>query len=426
MQIGRTHGIHGEPTSFGYRFAVMYSDLDRYIQSIFEIRKSVESITFDYGNLIDPSAGRDLQSFMSAELDLFENVWGAPKVSRMSYFNFLCLLNGMVQTINKHVLDLNLLSNREIGELVVERSVYEKMVKIELLSREVDGSVNSYLDLEYGIGVDRVEFEVYGEKLMYGIMRNVSEIVDEFEMVIDNVNPDVEAIERNLAEADEAIYSQKVLLYLIRETGYDRGVISEHLKQMTSKARAGKSGLSFKLLLINSPYKRFFSDEILEKLFDKDSFLVNVHRVYERIFGVEVKSKSLKKILWDENEINYAIDRLSNQLNREYGDSKIPVTILAFSERALVFVGHLLTKLNFPLIFKSIPHKREDLEIESISLDRQLVQSKRILIVDFLVHPQSNLDHFMEKMKEIAIPFDFKICSLLKFNNVTDEKFIVD
>ncbi|PYC99605.1 hypothetical protein B4U78_015785 [Microbacterium esteraromaticum] len=45
VQIGRTHGRHAEPISFGHKFAIYYQELESALEQLYFSRRYIEVIT---------------------------------------------------------------------------------------------------------------------------------------------------------------------------------------------------------------------------------------------------------------------------------------------------------------------------------------------------------------------------------------------
>ena len=58
------------------------------------------------------------------------------------------------------------------------------------------------------------------------------------------------------------------------------------------------------------------------------------------------------KLLYSFDELNGALDKIAEQLNNRYLQQ--PVVVITVLQGGLITAGHLLTKLNFPLILDSI------------------------------------------------------------------------
>ncbi|GCE63322.1 adenylosuccinate lyase [Candidatus Mycoplasma haematohominis] len=422
VQIGRTHGVHGEPTSFGYRFAITYNDVYRCLDAICNMRKFLEVVVFDFDSLFDPSNGLELQTFIAEELGLFYDTGNSYRVHRGRYLTYLGHLNGLAQIINKQVLDLKMMGSKEIGEIKLDGSLISALSKIELSAKLINEHLFGYESLGDAISLNSECFIKQSEDYLYGIMRETWLLINRYLFVLENLVVDKEKVSRNILKSGESVYSQKVLNHLIKKTGLSRKIIAEDLKMVVSSV----GNQTFREALSKSRYARYFSKDEFDVMFDRESYLVNIDQIYKRIFASEFKAIALKKVVWHEWEIHDAIERLAVVLNKEYVGSKLPIVLVAFAERSLVFLGHLMLKLNFPVTLMTFPHKREDLEISDINCDFDLIRNRRMLIVDFLIHKESNLDNFIDKLTRKVTLTDVKICALLKFKDVTDEYFVVN
>lgn len=132
--------------------------------------------------------------------------------------------------------------------------------------------------------------------------------------------------------------------------------------------------------------------------------------------------KNFEKIIWTNSEIITAIDKIADELNayyQSYNDEEI--LIISILDGSIIFSGHLLTRLDFNLTFKSakislygskLHPKKEDLVI-NLNFEKELISGKKILILEDLVDTGLTLDIFKSYLINNGAT-EVKICSLFK------------
>ncbi len=97
-QIGRTHGIHAEPTAFGMTFALWYSEMQRNRERLERVKEiiSVGKISGAVGAFahLDP----DVEERVCAKLGLKAADISTQVIQRDRYAEYLCTL-GIIASI---------------------------------------------------------------------------------------------------------------------------------------------------------------------------------------------------------------------------------------------------------------------------------------------------------------------------------------
>jgi len=114
--IGRTHGVHAEPTVFGLRFAIFYLELLRNRDRIERAREavSVGKISGAVGNYstLDPA----VEAEALAELGLRPEPISNQVVQRDRYAEYVCALAVAGATLEKIALEIRHLQRTEVAE----------------------------------------------------------------------------------------------------------------------------------------------------------------------------------------------------------------------------------------------------------------------------------------------------------------------
>jgi len=123
-QIGRTHGIHAEPITFGVKLVNWYVELQRHEERLEELRKrvSVGKISGAVGMYtLDPK----IEQLTCDKLDLWPTI-ATQIISRDIIAEYMLVLGLIAGTISKISVSMRLLSQTEIGEVMESFSKDQK------------------------------------------------------------------------------------------------------------------------------------------------------------------------------------------------------------------------------------------------------------------------------------------------------------
>jgi adenylosuccinate lyase len=115
-QIGRTHGIHAEPTSFGLTFALWYDEMRRNRERLQRARETVAvgKISGAVGTfaLLDP----EVEEKVCARLGLKAAPVSTQIIQRDCYAEYLCTLAIIASSLDKFALNIRHWQRTEVGE----------------------------------------------------------------------------------------------------------------------------------------------------------------------------------------------------------------------------------------------------------------------------------------------------------------------
>lgn len=116
LMVGRSHGIHGEPITFGLTLAVWYDEMDRHLKNLKETLKviSVGQISGAMGNFAH--APLELEEYAMAELGLKPEPCSNQVVHRDRYARLATALASMASSIEKFAVQVRHLQRTEVYE----------------------------------------------------------------------------------------------------------------------------------------------------------------------------------------------------------------------------------------------------------------------------------------------------------------------
>ena len=295
LQMGRSHGIHAEPTTFGLTFALWYAEMNRNLERMKAARE-----TISYGQLSGPvgtfsSLPPSIETFVCKKLGLRPAPVTTQVIQRdrhAEYMNTLALIAG---TIEKMAIEIRHLQRTEVREAEEPFSIGQKGSSAMPHKRNPIGSENlsglarvvrsnamaameniplwherdiSHSSVERIIIPDSTILINYMLGRLTGILRDIQ------------VYP--ERMKENMDLSNGLFCSQRVLL-LLTEKGMSREK-SYSLVQRNAM-QSWKQGKDFKeLLQKDKTIAMYLGKKEINKLFDLKFYTKNVDYIFKRVF----------------------------------------------------------------------------------------------------------------------------------------------
>ncbi|MGZ4787122.1 MAG: adenylosuccinate lyase [Terriglobales bacterium] len=300
--IGRTHGIHAEPITFGLKLANFYDevsrDIERFERAAEEMRVGKFSGAVGNGAHLDP----DLEVKICERLGLRAAPITSQVIQRDRHANYVATLAIIASTLDRITTEIRHLQRTEVRE--AEEFFSEKQKgssamphkrnpitseQISGLARVIRGNAqaafeNIALWHERDISHSSVERVILPDStiLLDYMLSKTTDLIDRL-----LVYPD--RMQKNLESTGGLVFSGQLLLDLV-----ENGVLREDAYRLvqSNAMRAWREGLNFRELILNDPEitKRVSRNEI-EYAFDVQRQLRNVDKIMERVFGKEITSK---------------------------------------------------------------------------------------------------------------------------------------
>ena len=292
VMVGRTHGMHAEPLTFGLKLLLWYAELQRDRGRLEAARDaiSVGKISGSVGTYanVDPR----VEEIVCARLGLKPAPVTNQALQRDRHAQVLTALAITAGTLEKMATEIRNLHRTELGEVREGRphgsssmphkqnpstsetlSGLARIVRVNALAALENMPVWHEQDLTRS-SVERVVIPDSFLALHYMLVR--------MRGVLENLHVDAERMRQNLELSRGAIFSQAVLLALI-DKGMSRKEAHELLRE---KALEGeRSGKHLKeLLQADGRVRQYLSKEELEELFDLNYHLKHVDTIFARFF----------------------------------------------------------------------------------------------------------------------------------------------
>ena len=294
-QIGRTHGIHAEPTSFGLTFALWYDEMRRDRDRLRRAREtvSVGKISGAVGTfaLLDP----EVEEKVCARLGLKPAPVSTQIIQRDCYAEYLCTLAIIASSLDKFALNIRHWQRTEVGEAQERFTVGQKgssampHKRNPIISERICGIArvirgHSLVGLENVAlwherdishsSAERVVLPDSGIALDYILHKATS--------LISGLVVHPERMLENLQLTRGLVFSGQLLLALTQK-GVSRESAYEWVQRNAMKVWDQKENFQ-ELLQKDADIKLHLSAAEIEAAFGYDSYLRNVDRIFSRVF----------------------------------------------------------------------------------------------------------------------------------------------
>ncbi|MCM8807303.1 MAG: adenylosuccinate lyase [Candidatus Omnitrophica bacterium] len=297
LMIGRTHGIHAEPITFGFKIATWYFEFlrnkKRLENAIDEI--SVGKISGAVGTF--SSVIPEVEEYVCKKLNLKREKFSTQIISRDRYAYFISILGLIASSCEKMALQIRLLQQTEISEVFEPFGKGQKgssamphkrnpvlCERVCGLSRVIKKNVNVALENvalwhERDISHSSAERIILPEStiLLDYILNILIKIIDGMEVKVENM-------EKNLKVLNNVFFSQKLLNTLVLK-GVSRKEAYEHIQKISFKS-INENMNFFELVKEDEFVKKYIKDEELNEMFNIKELLKNLDIIY-RYFDEE-------------------------------------------------------------------------------------------------------------------------------------------
>ena len=293
--IGRTHGIHGEVTSFGLKWALFLDELKRDIDRLNEERKYVEvaKISGTVGNFAN--LPYELEELVANDLGLNRPNISTQVLSRdrlAGYVNVLALISSLFEKIATEIRHLSRTEVNEVNEYFSKNQKGSSAMphkrnpisseNICGLSRIVKSSVT--IALENNILWHERDISHSSNERIY-LPDDISLIIylaRRLNNVLKNLVVHEDKIKEDIFMTYGVIFSGRVMNYIIEKGEVSREEIYDEVQSLAFLAMEKKVQLK-DLMLQNKLIMTYLSKEELDELFTYDYVFKNVDKIYKKV-----------------------------------------------------------------------------------------------------------------------------------------------
>ena len=292
--IGRTHGIHAEPTTFGLKLALWYDEMQRNLERLKLAEKEIaigklSGAVGTYSN-IEP----EVEAYVCKKLGLTPAKISTQIIQRDIYAVYMARIAIIGSSLEKFATEIRHLQRTEVLETEEPFGEGQKgssamphkrnpviCERICGLSRLLRGNAlaameNIALWHERDISHSSVERVIIPDSNLA-----LDYMLNRFIQVIEGLNVYPENMMANLIKTKGLIFSQRVLLSLM-----DKGLARPKAYDLVQRCamKTWKEGIDFKsVLLLDKDVPKFMTENELDNIFDLNYYLRNVHKIFRRV-----------------------------------------------------------------------------------------------------------------------------------------------
>ena len=295
VMVGRSHGIHGEPITFGFKLAGWLAEVERNRQRLIRLRKDIaigqiSGAMGTYAN-IDPR----IEALTCQKLGLEPDTASTQVISRDRHAEFMQQIALLAASIERFAVEIRNLQRSDVLE--VEEFFAPKQkgssamphkrnpIRSERLSgiaRIIRGYTIAALENvalwhERDISHSSVERVMFPDTciLIHFMLKEITDLVKNLLVYPENMK-------RNMNVYGGVIFSQRVLLALV-EKGLNREEAYKIVQECAHKAWNTEQGNFQELIVQDAQVKSVLSPQEIEACFDPQQHLRNLDLIYQRL-----------------------------------------------------------------------------------------------------------------------------------------------
>jgi adenylosuccinate lyase len=294
--VGRTHGIHAEPITFGFKLANWYSEVQRDIERFDRAREDMRVGKFSGAVGTFAHLSPELEEKMCARLGLKPAAISSQVIQRDRHANYLATLAVIASTLDKIATEIRHLQRTEVRE--VEEYFSEKQKgssamphkrnpvnfeQVSGLARVVRsnaqaGFENVALWHERDISHSSVERIILPDSTTL-----IDYMLDKTANLLDTMFIYPERMKANLESTGGLVFSGQLLLELV-----EQGVSREDAYRLVQghAMRAWNQGLNFREQVLNDrDITGRVPEKAIQRAFDLKRQLRHIDAIFARVFG---------------------------------------------------------------------------------------------------------------------------------------------
>ncbi|HIC10889.1 MAG TPA: adenylosuccinate lyase [Campylobacterales bacterium] len=313
LMVGRSHGIHGEPITFGLVVAIWFEEMKRHLKNLEESLEviSVGQISGAMGNFAH--IPMELEELVCEELGLKPAPISNQVIQRDRYARVISAIGLLASSVEKIAVAIRHFQRTEVYEVEEYFSKGQKgssampHKRNPILSENLTGLArtirafvipameNVALWHERDISHSSVE-----RFMLPDVFITTDFMLHRLNGLLDKMVVYPENMMKNLNLTGGLVFSQRVLLELpllglSREESYK--VVQRNAMKVWEDLQKGKSALNeqgeslfLQHLLNDKELRTRLSEEKIRELFDYNHYIKNVDGIFKRVFGEGVES----------------------------------------------------------------------------------------------------------------------------------------
>jgi adenylosuccinate lyase len=294
IMMGRTHGVHAEPTTFGLKLALWYQETLRNLERLKRAREviAVGKISGAVGTYAHVNP--EVELYVCRKFSLKPAPISTQIIQRDRHAEYLSMLALVAGSLEKFALEIRNLQRTEILEVEEYFSATQKgssamphkrnpitCERICGLARLVRSYALASLE-NIALWHERDITHSSAERVIIPDSTILLDyMLQKFENIIRKLIIYPENMKKNLEKSKNAIFSQRVLLELV-----NKGLSRERAYELTQRnaMRAWKEGSEFRgFLEKDREVKKYLTDKEISACFNLNYYLRYVDRIFKRL-----------------------------------------------------------------------------------------------------------------------------------------------
>ncbi|GAB6066641.1 adenylosuccinate lyase [Aquifex pyrophilus] len=296
LMMGRTHGVHAEPYTFGLKMCVWYDEMRRHKERLLQARENIlygkiSGAVGTYSN-IPP----EVEKLALEELGLKIEPASTQIVHRDRHAHLLTTLSLIASSLEKFATEIRHLQRTEVLEVLEPFTKGQRgssampHKKNPIHSERICGlarviranSIPAMEDIvlwhERDISHSSVERVILPDSFIA-----LDYILNLFHEILKGLVVNKERMRKNM-ELSKGLYASSKILILLTKKGLSRDYAYDIVQRCAM--RAWESDKTFKeTLLEDQEVRKYLTEEEIEKALDPWEFLKNRDYVYKKVFG---------------------------------------------------------------------------------------------------------------------------------------------
>ncbi|MGH7928710.1 MAG: adenylosuccinate lyase [Candidatus Binatia bacterium] len=296
VMIGRTHGVHAEPITFGLKLALWYQEMARNLARLEKATDDicVGQISGAVGTFAQISP--QVEAYVCRQSGLKPALVSNQIIQRDRHAYYFATLAVIASSLEKFAVEVRHLQRTEVQEVEEPFTEGQKgssampHKRNPILSENVAGMarlMRSYAQAALENVALWHERDISHSCVERVIAPDATIALDfmlrRMTYVLGNLCVYPENMRRNLEKSGGTVFSEKVLLALV-----DKGIARDHAYRMVQRPalKVGREGGDLKReLLKDDEIRRYLSASEIEALWGVKSHLTNIDVIYRRVFG---------------------------------------------------------------------------------------------------------------------------------------------
>lgn len=296
--LGRTHGQHASPITFGLKVAAWLDEMNRHYERIRESEKRVL-----VGKALGPvgtaagmgGKGLEVNEQVMKKLGLYAEGATGQIVARDRYVEFLQVLSGIALTLEKIGTEIRNLQRPEINEVMEYFDVKKQVGSSSMPSKRnpitsenvcsLSRIIRAYVTPEMEAAVQWHERDLTNSALErftipYSCIL-LDDILIKMNKILSFLFVNKEAMEKNLRESPLCISERLTIELALKKV--DRQESHEIIREISMDFYSGKDKL--RSILEKSPFGKYFTKEEMDNILDPHNFTGSSHEICMETIG---------------------------------------------------------------------------------------------------------------------------------------------